>query len=129
MSAGEAKDPEVAAALEDELLRRGVQLYKGARAEGVDVTEGGVAVRCNDGRVAAGSHALLAIGSIPNSDGLGLDAPGVEVDDSGYVPVNHHCVTNVGHIYAADAPSWDVRCDGLPAFPAADEGALTSLGA
>ena len=95
------KDPEVAAALEDELLRRGVQLYKGARAEGVDVTEGGVAVRCNDGRVASGSHALLAVGSIPNSDGLGLDAAGVDVDAGGYVPINHHCVTNVPHIYAA----------------------------
>jgi dihydrolipoamide dehydrogenase len=95
------KDPEVAAALEDELLRRGVQLYKGARAEGIDLTEGGVAVRCNDGRVATGSHALLAIGSIPNSDGLGLDAAGVEVDPGGYVPINHHCVTNVPHIYAA----------------------------
>jgi NAD(P)H dehydrogenase (quinone) len=95
------KDPEVAAALEDELLRRGVQLLKGARAEGVDLTEGGVAVRCNDGRVATGSHALLAIGSIPNSDGLGLDAAGVDVDPGGYVPINHHCVTNVPHIYAA----------------------------
>jgi NAD(P)H dehydrogenase (quinone) len=96
------KDPEVAAALESELLRRGVQLYKGARAVGVDRTEdGGVAVRCSDGRVALGSHALLAIGSIPNSDGLGLVAAGVDVDESGYVPVNHHCVTNVGHIYAA----------------------------
>jgi NAD(P)H dehydrogenase (quinone) len=96
------KDPEVAAALEAELLRRGVALLKGARAEGIDRTEdGGVAVRCSDGRVAAGSHALLAIGSIPNSDGLGLDAAGVEVDPSGYVPINHHCVTNVPHIYAA----------------------------
>jgi pyruvate/2-oxoglutarate dehydrogenase complex dihydrolipoamide dehydrogenase (E3) component len=96
------KDPEVAAALEAELLRRGVQLLKGARAQGIDRTEdGGVAVRCSDGRVAAGSHALLAIGSIPNSDGLGLEAAGVDVDPSGYVPINHHCVTNVGHIYAA----------------------------
>jgi NAD(P)H dehydrogenase (quinone) len=96
------KDPEVAAALEAELLRRGVALLKGARAEGIDRTEdGGVAVRCSDGRVAAGSHALLAIGSIPNSDGLGLDAAGVEVDPSGYVSINHHCVTNVPHIYAA----------------------------
>jgi dihydrolipoamide dehydrogenase len=96
------KDPEVAAALEDELLRRGVRLFKGARAEGIDRTDdGGVAVRCDDGRVARGSHALLAIGSIPNSDGLGLDAAGVEVDGSGYVPVNRHCITNVGHIYAA----------------------------
>jgi NAD(P)H dehydrogenase (quinone) len=95
------KDPEVAAALEAELLRRGVQLLKGARAEGIDRTEGGVSVRCSDGRVAAGSHALLAIGSVPNSDGLGLDAAGVEVDAGGYVPINHHCVTNVPHIYAA----------------------------
>jgi pyruvate/2-oxoglutarate dehydrogenase complex dihydrolipoamide dehydrogenase (E3) component len=96
------KDPEVAAALEDELLRRGVQLLKGARADGIERTEGGgVAVHCTDGRVAAGSHALLAIGSIPNSDGLGLDAAGVEVDAGGYVPINHHCVTNVPHIYAA----------------------------
>ena len=95
------KDAEVAAALEDELLRRGVRLFKGARAEGIDRSDDGVAVRCDDGRVARGSHALLAIGSIPNSDGLGLDAAGVEVDGSGYVPVNHHCVTNVGHIYAA----------------------------
>jgi NAD(P)H dehydrogenase (quinone) len=97
-----AKDPEVAAALEHELLRRGVHLLKGARADGIDRTDGGgVAVHCTDGRVAAGSHALLAIGSIPNSDGLGLDAAGVEVDGGGYVPVNHHCVTNVPHIYAA----------------------------
>jgi dihydrolipoamide dehydrogenase len=96
------KDPEVAAALEDELLRRGVQLLKGARADGIERTEGGgVAVHCTDGRIAAGSHALLAIGSIPNSDGLGLDAAGVEVDAGGYVPVNHHCVTNMPHIYAA----------------------------
>ena len=95
------KDPEVAAALEDELLRRGVQLFKGARAVGIDRTGDGVAVRCSDGRVAEGSHALLAIGSIPNSDGIGLEAAGVEIDSHGYVPVNHHCVTNVGHIYAA----------------------------
>jgi dihydrolipoamide dehydrogenase len=96
------KDAEVAAALEDELLRRGVRLFKGARAEGIDRTDdGGVAVRCDDGRVARGSHALLAIGSVPNSEGLGLDAAGVEVDGGGYVPINHNCLTSVGHIYAA----------------------------
>jgi pyruvate/2-oxoglutarate dehydrogenase complex dihydrolipoamide dehydrogenase (E3) component len=104
------KDPEVAAALEEELLRRGVRLFKGARAVGIDRLGGngdaegggpGVAVRCDDGRVARGSHALLAIGSVPNSDGLGLDAAGIEVDGSGYVTINHNCLTNVGHIYAA----------------------------
>ncbi|MGH9056815.1 MAG: dihydrolipoyl dehydrogenase family protein [Acidimicrobiales bacterium] len=95
------KDPEVAAALEDELLRRGVKLFKGARAEGVEIGAGGVAVICDDGRVARGSHALLAIGSVPNSDGLGLESSGVEVDSRGYIPINHHCQSNVAYIYAA----------------------------
>jgi dihydrolipoamide dehydrogenase len=95
------KDPEVAAALEEELLRRGVRLYKGARAIGIDRTDGGVLVRCDDGRSAAGTHALLAIGSVPNSQGLDLEAAGVEVDAGGYVPVDQACLTNVRHIYAA----------------------------
>ena len=95
------KDPEVAAALEAELLNRGVRLFKGARAIGIDRTEAGVQVRCDDGRVAEASHALLAIGSIPNSDGLGLDLAGVKVDDYGFVTIDHHCVTSVPHIYAA----------------------------
>src|SRR5436309_303128 len=64
------KDAEVAAALEDDFLRRGVMLLKGARATGVDRDADGVTVRCDDGRLPKGSHALLAIGSIPNSEGL-----------------------------------------------------------
>jgi dihydrolipoamide dehydrogenase len=95
------KDPEVAAALEDVLLRRGVRLFKGARAEGLVVCDGEVHVHCDDGRTAKGSHALLAIGSIPNSDGLGLDTAGVQVDPGGYVPINHHCQSNIPHVYAA----------------------------
>ncbi len=95
-----AKDPEVAAALEDELLRRGVRLFKGARAEKLDITGDKVEVHCDDGRIAKGSHALLAIGSIPNSDGLGLESAGI-VTDGGYVPINHHCQSNLAHVYAA----------------------------
>jgi pyruvate/2-oxoglutarate dehydrogenase complex dihydrolipoamide dehydrogenase (E3) component len=95
------KDPEVAAALEEDFLKRGVTLLKGARALSVDRVDDGIAVRCQDGRVAQGSHALLAIGSLPNSEGLGLEAAGVVVDDNGYVPINQHCQSNVAHIYAA----------------------------
>ena len=95
------KDAEVAAALEEDFVRRGVTLLKGARASRIDVSDGGVVVRCEDGRSVTGTHALLAVGSLPNSEGLGLDAAGVEVDGGGYVPVNQHCQTNVPHIYAA----------------------------
>jgi NAD(P)H dehydrogenase (quinone) len=40
------------------------------------------------------------VGSIPNSDGLGLEAAGVKLEN-GYVVINHHCQSNVPHIYAA----------------------------
>jgi dihydrolipoamide dehydrogenase len=95
------KDAEVAAALEDELIRRGVKLLKGARADGIEPVPDGVMVHCDDGRAVRGSHALLAVGSIPNSDGLGLEHAGVVVDALGYVGINHHCQSNVAHIYAA----------------------------
>ena len=95
------KDPEVAAVLEADFSRRGVHLLKGARAVGMDQDAQGVTVRCDDGRIVRGSHALLAIGSAPNSEGLGLSAAGVEVADDGHVPINRHCQTNVPHIFAA----------------------------
>ncbi len=53
--------------------RRGVRLSRGPEAIGMDVEGEQVTVRCDDGRVATGSHALLAIGSIPNSERLGLE--------------------------------------------------------
>lgn len=111
------KDPEVAAALEADFLASGVTLLKGARAvaiersettgparsetTGPERSETGVVVRCDDGRLAEGSHALLAVGSVPNSDGLGLEAVGVALDEAGYVIVNNHCQSNVAHVYAA----------------------------
>ena len=94
------KDPEVAAVLEESFLTRKVNLYKGARASAVELHDDGVAVRCNDGRVANGSHALLAVGAIPNSENLGLAAAEVESVD-GYVSIDHNCRSSVPHIYAA----------------------------
>jgi len=104
------KDPEVAAVLEQEFMDRGVKLLMGARAQSIervdadgnpDPTGDRVVVRCDDGRAVTSSHAVLAIGSIPNTAEIGLDAAGVAVNAWGYVDVNHHCVTNVDHVYAA----------------------------
>ena len=95
-----AKDPEVAAALEADFLRRGVRLYKGARAQSIERDGDRVSVHCDDGRMATGSHVILAVGSVPNIEGLGLDAVGIETD-GGYIPVDHYCRTSAPHIYAA----------------------------
>jgi dihydrolipoamide dehydrogenase len=95
------KDPEVAAVLEEEFLRRGVKLLKGARAESAVRDGEKVHVACNDGRHVDASHMVLAIGSVPNCEGLGLAEVGVEVDAAGYVQVNHNCLTSLPNVYAA----------------------------
>jgi dihydrolipoamide dehydrogenase len=94
------KDPEVAAVLEEEFLRRGVKLMKGARAVAIGREDDKVFVACDDGRAVDGSHALLCIGSLPNSESLGCEALGIEMTN-GYVPGNRHCQTNIPHIYSA----------------------------
>ncbi len=95
-----SKDPEVAAVLEDDFLRRGVRLLKGARATSIERAGDEVVVNCDDGRVVHTSHAVLAIGSVPNTNELGLEAAGVQMN-RGYVTINRHCQSNVAHIYAA----------------------------
>jgi dihydrolipoamide dehydrogenase len=95
------KDPEAASILEDDFLARGVKLLKGARATAIDREDDEVVVRCDDGRVVRSSHAVLAIGSVPNTENLGLEAAGVELNPWGYLDISHHCVTNQPHIYAA----------------------------
>jgi dihydrolipoamide dehydrogenase len=43
---------------------------------------------------------MMSIGRLPNSDSLGLEAAGVEIDDKGFIPVNDRMQTNVPGIYA-----------------------------
>ncbi|HLF60436.1 MAG TPA: FAD-dependent oxidoreductase [Acidimicrobiia bacterium] len=94
------RDAEVAAVLEEDFMERGVRLVIGARAESVEVSDDGVSVTCDDGRVIRGSHALLAVGSYPLSEGLDLEAAGIE-DDDGYITVDDYQRSSVPHIYAA----------------------------
>ncbi len=94
------RDPEVAAVLEADFIERGVKLVIGARAEGINRTDEGIEVMCDDGRVVRGSHALLAIGSVPLTADLDLEAAGI-AHDNGYITVDEFQVTSQPHIYAA----------------------------
>jgi dihydrolipoamide dehydrogenase len=94
------RDAEVAAVLEEDFLERGVNLIIGARAESISVDGDKVAVHCSDGRVVRGSHALLAVGSVPSTADLDLEAAGVEANH-GYIPVDEYQRTSAPHIYAA----------------------------
>lgn len=94
------RDPEVASVLQEDFLERGVKLVIGARAERIEREGDGVKVYCDDGRVIPGSHALLAIGSVPLTDGIGLEEAGVATD-KGFVVVDEYQRTSQPHIYAA----------------------------
>ncbi len=93
-------DAEAAAALEEEFAERGVTVLRGARARAVRLRGGAVEVTAEDGRMAVGSHALLAVGLQPFLDGLGLEAAGVRVDGEA-VAVDARQRTSVPQIYAA----------------------------
>ncbi len=103
------EDADAADVLEQVFVKRGGQIVKQARASGVrrdrsgspDGSGDGVIVSLEDGREARGSHALMTVGSVPNSGGLGLESAGVAVTASGHIIVDKVSRTNVSGIYAA----------------------------
>ena len=95
------EDSDAAAVLEDALLERGVTLVKNARADSVTRTADGVLVTMTDGRTVEGSHALMTVGSVPNTSGLGLERVGIELGPGDYLPVDRVSRTSVAGIYAA----------------------------
>lgn len=110
------EDSDAAAALEEVFAERGVTVVKNARADSVVRHDDGVRVNLTDGRTVTGSHALMCIGSTPNTAGLGLERVGVELNPGGYIPVDRVSRTPASGIYAAG------DCTGL--FPLASVAAM-----
>lgn len=94
------EDQDAAHVLEKVFKRGGMQVLSKSRAAGVERTESGVRVTLSDGRTVDGSHCLMAVGSIPNTAGIGLEEVGVELTDSGHIRVNRVARTSVSNIYA-----------------------------
>ncbi|WP_416385076.1 NAD(P)H-quinone dehydrogenase [Tersicoccus mangrovi] len=95
------EDPDAAAVLEDVLQKRGLNLLPRSRAKAVARTENGVTVTLEDGSTVDGSHCLLAVGAVPNTQDLGLDDAGVAVSESGHVVVDGVSRTTAFNVYAA----------------------------
>lgn len=95
------EDPDAAAVIEDAFTSRGMTVLERSRAAGVRRTESGVVVSLGDGREVEGSHVLLALGSIPNTEGLGLAEAGVDLDDRGFIVVDRVSRTSARGVYAA----------------------------
>ncbi|MGO3885333.1 MAG: NAD(P)H-quinone dehydrogenase [Mycetocola sp.] len=95
------EDADAAEVIERVFKRNGMTVLNRSRAESVVRTENGVVATLTDGRTVEGSHCLMAVGSIPNTDDLGLAEAGVQLTESGHIRVNRVARTSVPHIYAA----------------------------
>ena len=96
-----SEDADAADVIERVFTERGGALVKQARAKAVRRTGDGVEVELVDGRTVEGSHALVCVGSIPNTPQLGLEHVGIDLDASGYLPVDRVSRTPAAGIYAA----------------------------
>jgi pyruvate/2-oxoglutarate dehydrogenase complex dihydrolipoamide dehydrogenase (E3) component len=107
------EDEEFSAAVQKVLEAEGIEFR--LHAECIHLTQEGDRVRvqvdCEDGEPSVlGSHTLLAIGRVPNTDDLGLETIGVEKDKRGYITVDDELKTNVEGVWAIG------DCNGKGAF-------------
>jgi len=94
------EDSDAAELLQRVFERRGMVVCRG-RAASVTRAGDGVLVRLTDGSEVTGSHALMTVGSVPNTSGMGLEQTGVTLTDKGFVQVDRVSRTTAPGVYAA----------------------------
>ena len=95
------EDADAAAVIENVFKRNGMTVLSKSRADSVERTAHGVVATLSDGTKVEGSHCLMAVGSIPNTKGMGLEEAGVQLTESGHIRVNRVARTSAPNIYAA----------------------------
>jgi dihydrolipoamide dehydrogenase len=95
------EDADAAQVLEDVWAKRGLEVMSHSRAKSVVRHGDEVRVTLTDGRAVTGSHCLLAVGSIPNTAGMGLEEAGVTLDKGGFIEVDRVSRTSARGVYAA----------------------------
>ncbi|QJU54469.1 NAD(P)H-quinone dehydrogenase [Herbiconiux sp. KACC 21604] len=95
------EDADAAAVIENVFKRNGMTVLSKSRADSVERTADGVVATLSDGTKVEGSHCLMAVGSIPNTKGMGLEEAGVQLTESGHIRVNRVARTSAPNIYAA----------------------------
>jgi dihydrolipoamide dehydrogenase len=95
------EDADAARVIEDVFKRNGMVVLSKSRASSIVRTENGVVATLSDGRTVEGSHCLMAVGSVPNTAGIGLEEAGIQLTESGHIRVNRVSRTSMPNIYAA----------------------------
>jgi pyruvate/2-oxoglutarate dehydrogenase complex dihydrolipoamide dehydrogenase (E3) component len=94
------EDEDLSAALEEAFRAEGIALELGVEAESVAGGPGEVRLRLRGGREIRGSHLLVAVGRRPNTDDLGCQAGGIELDARGFIRVDDRYRTSAQGVYA-----------------------------
>jgi dihydrolipoamide dehydrogenase len=95
-----SQDQDAAELIEKVFRSKGMHVLNKSRADKVVNTGNGVEVTLSDGTIVKGSHCLMAVGSIPNTQGLGLVEAGVELTESGHIVTNKVARTSRANVYA-----------------------------
>ncbi|WLR52160.1 dihydrolipoyl dehydrogenase [Bacillus tianshenii] len=85
------------------LKKKGVEIHAKAMAKGVEETENGVKVTAEvkgEEQTFEADYVLVTVGRKPNTDELGLEQAGVEVDERGLIKIDKQCRTSVSNIFA-----------------------------
>jgi pyruvate/2-oxoglutarate dehydrogenase complex dihydrolipoamide dehydrogenase (E3) component len=82
------EDADAAQVIEKVFKRNSMTVLSKSRADSVVRVGDGVIARLSDGRSVRGSHCLMAVGSIPNTAGIGLEEAGIQLSPSGHIRVN-----------------------------------------
>ncbi len=80
--------------------RQGMKFELGTRVQKAVVHDGQCIVSCEGKPDITCDRVLLAVGRLPSTEGLGLEAVGIELDKRGRIPVDKHFATKVPGIYA-----------------------------
>ncbi len=94
------EDEDVSVTIEEVFRDEGIELRLGATAAAVEQADGGLILRMAAGPAVRGSHLLVAVGRVPNTEDLGCEAAGIALDARGFVVVDDHYRTSADGVYA-----------------------------
>ena len=109
------EEPAASAVVETALADRGVDVRTGTMIESVSSTATGIELKAGDHTIEV-DEVLVAVGRVPNTEGLGLDELGANFDERGHVATDNRLQTDIPGVYAVG----DVTGK-LPFTHAADE--------
>src|SRR5690606_14739384 len=121
-----ACDDAVAKEAARSFAKQGLEIQLGVSIGEVTKSRKGVSIQYTDAKGEAHSlevdRLVVSVGRVPNTDGLDLEAVGIEVDERGFVPVDDHCRTSVPGLYAIG----DVVRGPMLAHKGEDEGVMVA---